>query len=430
MPDVSIFLQGRNTMVSRMNARQSAARGLMWLAAFSAAAFLVMPKGLVLFAMCLLLATLLRPDALLPAPASSRRNMLWLVGLALLVLTVAGVSMLHSGQGWRVLDNPSRLLLIPWCAYLAWAVRLTRQSLWLGAMAGLAMGFVVALFQLAGGSDRADAGANPIVFANAVLALLVVAVFCRPPGRDPRVLAALAASLALAIATIVLSGSRGVLPGLGAILLVLLVGGDTRRRWARLGMSVSAVVLLFSLLWSIPWLSAQTRLDAVHSDWEGYRQGQVDTPVAARLALLSVAGDAFRKAPWTGLGIDRFGEEVDRTPHCQGAPRHLCDLEHAHNDVAQWSATMGLPGLLALLAIYGVPLGLAVSLLRRAAPASPVGAAWATGMLVVVHMMSGLTQSMFAHALTTSAYAIFAGLLLGIAMRETEARLQAKTPVD
>lgn len=418
MSDWPIFLQRRNTMVAWMHARDSAARRVIWLAAFSAAACLVVPKGLAVFAVLLALATLMLPEAFIRAPAGSRRSLSWLLAVPVLVLAVAGASMVWSGQGLHVLDNPSRLLLIPWCACLARTGQLDRRSVWLGAMTGLAIAFAIAIFELVGGSDRADAGANPIVFANAVLVLLVVAVFCRPEGRRPWILVAVATMFALSVVTIVLSGSRGVLPGLGLILLVVLVGGNRRRRWVRLGMSASAVVLLFSLLWSVPWLSAQTRLDAVHSDWEAYGQGQVDTPVGARLALLSLAGDAFRRAPWTGVGIDQFGREVRNAPHCQVTGRHLCQLSHAHNDIAQWSATMGLPGLVALLAIYAVPLGVAVALVRRAAPAAPLGAGWAAGMLVVVHVMSGLTQSMFAHAMTTSAYAVFIGLLLGIAMRE------------
>ena len=37
-------------------------------------------------------------------------------------------------------------------------------------------------------------------------------------------------------------------------------------------------------------------------------------------------------------------------------------------------------------------------------------------MLVVTYLVSGLTQSMFSHALSTSAYVVILGLLLGSAM--------------
>lgn len=405
-------------MASWMQRLNAVARQATWLAAFGVAALAVVPKGLSLFALCLLLSTLLMPQAFFRVPSEYRRDLAWMACVPVCVLLVAGVSMGWTGQGLQVLDNPARLLLIPWCACLAWAAGIDRRSLWLGALSGLAVAFAIALLQVAGGDQRVDAGANPIVFANAVLVLLVIAVFCRPAGRAPWVMAALALSIVLAVVTVVLSGSRGALPGIGLVLLVLLVGGDRRRRWVRLGMAVSAVVLMFVLMWTVPWLSAQTRLDAVHSDWDGYARGQVDTPIGARLALLSLAGDVFQRAPWTGSGIDRFGDEVERMPACADATRHLCQLRHAHNDVAQWSATLGIPGLLALLMVYGVPLALAASLVIRSGDAAPIGAGWAAGMLVAVHVLSGLTQFMFAHALTTSLYAILAGLLLGMAMRE------------
>ena len=47
------------------------------------------------------------------------------------------------------------------------------------------------------------------------------------------------------------------------------------------------------------------------------------------------------------------------------------------------------------------------------------GAAWAGVMLVLVFLLSGMTQSMFSHALTTMTYVIFIGLLLGLALRES-----------
>ena len=66
---------------------------------------------------------------------------------------------------------------------------------------------------------RAGSDANPIVFANAVLALLVIAVFCRPRVRGWPTCLLLAAMIVLANLAVILSGSRGVLPGLGLVVL-------------------------------------------------------------------------------------------------------------------------------------------------------------------------------------------------------------------
>jgi O-antigen ligase len=78
---------------------------------------------------------------------------------------------------------------------------------------------------------------------------------------------------------------------------------------------------------------------------------------------------------------------------------------------------MGVAGIIALLTLYLVPLVIAVHQIRTGCTGVAAGAPWAAGMLVATYMVSGLTQSMFAHALSTSAYVVLLGLLLGIGMR-------------
>ena len=100
----------------------------------------------------------------------------------------------------------------------------------------------------------------------------------------------------------------------------------------------------------------------------------------------------------------------------------FCQLGHAHNDLAQWAATLGIPGLLVIVAIYLVPLLQFLKLVRRDTRKSASGAAWAGLMLVLVFLLSGMTQSMFSHALSTMTYVVFVGLLLGLALRESTGR--------
>ena len=394
-------------MQGRSHRRQDVARVFAWLSGFSAPALLVVPKGLGAFAMLMLVATLLAlPDAWRGRDARTPRALHLLLGTALAVLAVAVLSMWGSGADLSALDNPSRALLLPWCAWLAWSTRMRATSLWYGALAGLALAFTISMAQASWGVERAGGEANPIVFANAVLALLVVGVFCRPARNGFPMQLLLAALVALAVVAVILSGSRGVLPGLGLVML---------------GATGVALALLLAALWTVPWLSAQFRFDQLHADVAGYAQGQVDQPISARLALWSVAWDAFREAPFTGVGIEAFKSRVDASLYCQGASRHFCGLEHAHNDVAQWAATMGIPGLAVLLALYGVPLAIAIRQIRRNRLHAPVGPSWAAGMLVFAYLVSGLTQSMFSHALSTSAYVVLVGLLLGMGMAPRDA---------
>ncbi|MBD9480213.1 O-antigen ligase family protein [Pseudoxanthomonas sp. PXM02] len=393
----------------------------MWMAAFSACGLLVVPKGLSLFAVTLVIATLLAlPQAFArqrpPLPGAIR----WLAVLAAALVLTAGVSAVWSGAGWNALDNPSRLLLLPWCAWLMWMYRLSASALGWGAVAGLLVACAISMVEASQGVGRAGGGINPIVFANAVLALLVLAVFCRPAMPKIAVRCLLVAVVAIAAVTITFSGSRGALPGLALVLVATMAGGHVGR-WKRI--AVASVVLLVAslLVWNVSWLSSKFRLDDVQMEVERYALGDVDTPVGARLALWGVAWKAVSESPMSGVGIEGFEARIDASPYCQQGPRHFCDLNHAHNDLAQWASTMGIPGLGALLALYLVPFLLATRLLRKASASSGDGvAARSCALLIAAYVVSGLTQSMFAHALSASAYAIFVGMLLGAAVARVD----------
>jgi O-antigen ligase len=395
------------------------------LALLMASSLLILPKGLSAFAALLFICTVWRGRRLL---ADSRPIAGLLVPALLVVAVVLAVSTLSmhlSGQGWRTLDNLSRLLLLPWCAWIAYALAPSRLWLWSGACIGVVIAFALALLQSLSGVERAGVGSNPIVFANAVLVLLVLVVFCRPgPSRWPVLLPVLVVFL-LGTAAMVLSGSRGVLPGLVLLVLVATVRSG-RALWPRLGIAAAVVSLSLLALWMVPALSEQTRLGQVVTDVQNYQRGHIDSPIGARLEFLSLAARTVAEHPWTGVGIDRFDSVVEQIPVCSRQELGICQLGHAHNDIAEWSATMGVPGLLALLLLYAGPGWLFVRQIRRSGT-KPVGAAWAGLMIVCVHVLSGQTQSMFAHALTASAYAIFVGLLLGIAAREQHAAVQRRS---
>src|SRR3546814_13615396 len=76
---------------------------------------------------------------------------------------------------------------------------------------------------------------------------------------------------------------------------------------------------------------------------------------------------------------------------------------------------MGIPGLLAILALYGVPLLLFARRLRGAGRCS-ASAPCAGVLFVATFALCGLTQSMFAHQLSASFYAVMVGLLAGFCM--------------
>lgn len=408
-------------LYSQWHQRQRFAASIAGLSLGCATALVFLPKGLAPFGLMLAVTTSLVPDLLAEAWTGAGHVLRPVALLAVLVLGLAILSMQLSGQGWRTVDNYTRFLLLPWCGLLAFALAPSRFWLWIGAMIGVAFASAFAIREIISGVERAGGGGNPIVFANAVLALLVVVVYCRPQDRRSWTLPLLASMLVLGTIAIVLSGSRGVLPGLGLVILVAAIGSGGRKARLRIGFSLGALLLLLALMWMVPWLTAHMRLENIQTDLQKYSAGHVDSALGARLKFLSLAWQAFLDHPWTGLGIDRFGTLVGQLPECRVQELTVCKLHHAHNDLAQWSATLGIPGLVLIVALYLLPATYFLRIVINNRLALPRGSAWAGLMLVVVYVLSGITQSMFAHAMTTTLYAVLVGLLLGLALRENPA---------
>ncbi len=401
--------------------RRSASRAIAAAALFCLPALaLTMPAGLLPFAILMIASTLLQPKAVLAEARRIAAPLSSLVLLALGVVALVVASMHLSGQGWDAIDTRTRLLVLPCCALWAYALRVPRTALWLGALAGLAAACVLASWQVLGGAQRADGWSNAIVFADVVLVLMVLAAFCSPARRWAWTMGA----LLLGVACIVMSGSRGVVPGLASLAVVLALGYGWRTGRSRL----LVIALMFTaatvLVLVVPALSEQTRVEELQQDLDRYELGDMDTSMGARLELLTIAGKTFLHHPLAGVGVGNFNQAIGDEPECRdGAKQQLCHLGHAHDDLAEWAATMGLPGILAIIALYGLPLGWFVRLIGAARlRRRPVGAAWAGAMVVAAYTLCGLTQSMFAHQLTAGLYAILVGILMGMALRE------ARTP--
>ncbi|WP_363800030.1 O-antigen ligase family protein [Lysobacter firmicutimachus] len=393
-------------------ARHALEAGLLCLPALLVAT----PWGLSPFTAFALLALALAPERLARGwreLGGSLRLLWWLV---LGVVAVAVVSKFQFDVRWREIDNRLRLLTLPFFALMVFAYRPSRRWLWRGALLGLAGGFLIALIQVLGGADRAAGWtANAIVFADALIGVVVIAVYCRPSGE----LLWTTVACALGVGAIALSGSRGVWPGLALVLLVgLLVSGGRARKlsWAMLAALVLAAA---AAVWVAP-LAEQTRMHELRTDVDRLREGDAESSLGARLTLLRLAGETFAEHPLSGIGVGRFENVVLATPQCQPpAPRiGFCKLGHAHSDLAEWAATMGAPGLLAVLAVYLVPLALFARRLRERATGRARSAALAGVVLILVYLACGLTQSMFAHQLIASFYAIAVGVLYGFALRE------------
>ncbi|WP_313053072.1 O-antigen ligase [Stenotrophomonas cyclobalanopsidis] len=383
---------------------------------------LTVPVNLLPYALTLLVSTLLAPELLWRARGMGGTPVRALTWLMLAAVALGLVSVLLFEQGLRDVDNRSRFLVIPWIALWVCALRPDMRWLWRGALVGLLGSFVLSLLQVLQGALRAELNTNAIVLADIVVMLMVLLVFCRPSRRWSLVIVGMAAGCG----TIVLTGSRGVFAALLALLVVLALSLRWRTGVARLSVLAGMLAIGATLLLSVPELRHQVRLTELHSDVQKLEQGDVDSSAGARVERLQVAWQTFLDHPLTGVGIGHFDSAMQRVPVCRDDPAEVrCHLGHAHNDVAEWAATQGLPGVLMLIAVYGVPLWVFVYLHRRSGRVTFRGPAAAGVMIVIAYVLCGLTQSMFAHQMTASFYVTIVGLLTGLSLLEG-ARHRAK----
>lgn len=336
--------------------------------------------------------------------------------LAALAVVVLGLGVWSAGSDGlppRTLDDLSRFLVMPWVLLWVCAFRPKMSMLWWGAWFGLLATLAVAGYQRINGWERADAWTNAIVLADIVLVLMVVLVFCRPPARWGWIMV----GLGVGGVVILCSGSRGVWPALLALLVAMAFSIRRGSRHMRLAGVAGLLLVAVTLVLSIPQLRQHTRLDELRSDVERIEVGDVDSSAGARLERWQVAWDVFVERPWSGVGFGQFDKAMQRLPDCRlPVPEARCRLGHAHNDLAEWAATLGIPGVLLLLGIYGVPLVMFVRLHRRSGEAGFHGPAAAGVMLVCTYVLCGLTQSMFAHQITAGTYAVLVGVLAGLSL--------------
>lgn len=136
--------------------------------------------------------------------------------------------------------------------------------------------------------------------------------------------------------------------------------------------------------------------------------------VGSRLQMWRAAGRVFTAQPLLGAGTGAWRESMAPLIQSGTVSAIVARYDHPHNDYLTVMADRGSFGLLSLLLLYGAPLGLFVSALRRAPADAPDPAAVAGLLLVGGFMVSGLTETLFNHSLGVTYYALFASVLAAL----------------
>ncbi len=208
-----------------------------------------------------------------------------------------------------------------------------------------------------------------------------------------------------------LSGSRGGWIGLPLALWVLYRGPGSRldRRWCALGLV--GVLAAIAGLYALPQTGVAARVDHAVASLASYVQGGDElTSISARIELWRGALGLIVERPWLGWGQEGYLAAKANLIEAGRLPAELTAFQQSHNDLLDAWVKRGLPGLLALLALYGVPLWRFGRGLRDATPRQ--GSLAVAGMLLSVAFMDfGLTYGFLSDARGMAVYATWLVML-------------------
>ncbi len=260
--------------------------------------------------------------------------------------------------------------------------------------------------------DRLGETINPNILAGALAVLLPLTVALALPRSKPvgepgvktgprwPVQIALLALAALMLGVILLADSRGAVLAAGTALLLVLC-----LRWPRLLWGVLLAGFLAALL--LWWRGDMGLVERLGS---GGAIGGLDE----RLEIWSRALYAIQDFSFTGVGIGAYNQVIPLLyPYFLIPPS--VDIPHAHNLVLQVAIDLGIPGLIAWLAILITVTIQAIALLRRG-PTPP----WALGAGVLGGLTAMLIHGILDATLWGTKLAFLPWLLYALAMLAEE----------
>jgi O-antigen ligase len=321
--------------------------------------------------------------------------------------------------GWRPLDRPAHILL-----YLVIAAVFSRplrmQLVWAGfSLTTIALGAACLIQHYVLGVDR-PYGFNGGVSASIELATILLGLSLMALTQLLSSRTAIAEK-ALHITAMIfgmfgalLTQSRGPLLAFAPmfVLLVLLHARRTGRWRLSLllvaGVCVCATVATFSMHDKMVARFEAIGPEVTTFDHHGGGRGAV----RERLEMWRAAGRALVAHPLTGIGIDRFNDYVDGEIAAGRSNPAIGQYNQPHNEYLEAGATGGIPGLLVLLLVFGLPLRYFARHARDAdeAVALPACAGMA---LIGLYMLCALTDSVFYRVMVHSFYFF---LILGMAL--------------
>ncbi|MCA1324809.1 O-antigen ligase family protein [Herbaspirillum sp. alder98] len=387
---------------------------------FSAIA-LVVPSGFSLGALLLLLGALalVHPAARRIRPDRTD----WLVISAFLLYFAVNVinNLIHHAQPAEY-DAPLRFALAVPALLLLRAYPPRSWALWSGAaLGGIGAGLLSLWLVLAHQVERPSGSTNPIQYGNISLVLAVLCLsgltWAIGERRGKGWLILLTAGAVLAGLASLLSGSRGswlALPVCLAVAIYLLMRADRPRLVVKI---LAGTGVGMALLWALPQSGLRARTEVAFSEAGQYQQRrEADSSIGARLDMLRTG---LMMAPghlligWGKQGMFNYKASlVDQGLAAASIREHT----HLHNEYLDALVKRGIPGLLALVLLYLMPLVAFVQAgTRNGTTARPY--AIAATMLLLSYLAFGMTQAFLTHNNGVMILAFLIAILWGLVRR-------------
>ena len=266
--------------------------------------------------------------------------------------------------------------------------------------------------------------AGALVWVAPLLLMLTVAAARWRRGRSRLVTLALALGTGVVCGVLVLTQSRGGYLGFCVSLVFMLLLG-VPRRWRA---AVLVVILVVSALGVGLALTQPDRLAALFSSQnptDATDPGAMIESANGRVEVWSRAIYGIQDFPFTGMGLNTFRRVVTVLyPFFLFAPD--MDIGHAHNEFLQAALDLGIPGLIAFIAIYLIAFWMLLEIWRTApgtpAPALLRALALGLGGGLFAHIVYGLTDAVALGAKAGLMYWMLLGLIVGL-HRQSETRV-------
>ncbi len=214
---------------------------------------------------------------------------------------------------------------------------------------------------------------------------------------------------------LLLTQSRsGWIGGLGGILaLVILIGLSSRARWPRIAAIALPAVSMLAVV-GLLVVSGPASIGALWPEDAGFAAEDVvgRISLSGRVEIWSRALYAIQDFPFTGTGLGTFRRVVHLLyPLFTISPD--MDIAHAHNMFLQVALDLGLPGLIAYLALLWVAGTMAWQVMRQGSPLLRALAGGLLAALIGLHLY-GLTDALALGSKPSVAFWMILGLLAAL----------------